>query len=108
MEPVITLTPAGNASDPGQPIGMIMPIIEGSPLPEGWIVFDGRVVRREDYPQLFEVIGLRYTLWPETPFRQWLRRLLSLPGPADAYRPGEFRLPDLRGAHADIKVVPGA
>lgn len=60
------------------PVGSIVPYGGEAPRnlePSGWLLCDGRALRREDYPQLFEVIG---TLWGEVGV-------------------SEFVLPDLRG-----------
>jgi len=41
------------------PIGMI---IEAQPIDDipGWLIPDGRLLRRSDYPELFSAIGLEY------------------------------------------------
>lgn len=69
----------------------------------GTVDCDGSSYRVEDYPQLYEVIGDNYC--PKTIYRYdrapWWRRLLGTPYipiaiPNPDYRPGMFRVPDLR------------
>lgn len=74
-------------------------------LPKGWIVANGQYLRVEDYPELFEAIGVRYS---QPPFiqaykpRGFFSRLFRLRAkmcqvPNPFYRgPGMFAVPDLR------------
>lgn len=50
------------------PVGGIIPFA-GPVAPAGWLVCDGSVVAREDYPQLWAVCGTAYGAATETTFR---------------------------------------
>ena len=65
-------------SDLGVPIGAIMPYAGQTP-PEGYLLCDGSEIDRQQYPDLFAVIGTQYT------------------GPSPLQGIDTFRLPDLRG-----------
>lgn len=67
-------TPTPTAMLPPIPSGFIMPYNVPRPPPRDWLVCDGRMLRRRDYPALAAVLGRAYG--------------------GDARR---FKLPDLRG-----------
>lgn len=50
------ITPAPSAL----PSGYIMPHVRSPRVPPGWLVCDGRVLRKRDYPELAKVIGRAY------------------------------------------------
>ena len=45
---------------PEMPVGSLAPIRKGQPVYDGWIVSDGRTLKRSDYPELFYVLGHLY------------------------------------------------
>ena len=57
------------------PVGAVT-AFSGPNVPQGWLVCDGRVLSKKDYPQLYEAIGELYGKGSNT---------------------GEFKLPDYRG-----------
>ena len=78
--PALTLLPGADAqlseSPGGPPIGSVI-MFAAETAPEGYIEADGRALSKASYPELFNVLGERYSLLPD--------------GPA------VFRIPDLRG-----------
>lgn len=86
------------------PIGIVHPWA-ASTLPDGWLVCNGQYLHVDDYPELFQAIGVTYS---QPPFiheylpRGFFARLFRLPAkirqvPNQHYRgPGMFAVPDLR------------
>ncbi len=59
-----------------------------------YMLCDGRLLRKDEYPELYKAIGYVYTRTEESRFKKWLRKWLGLP--LTGLHPGEFRIPDLR------------
>lgn len=82
---------------------------------EGFLVPDGRAIKKTDFPELYAAIGDRYTAprLIDLPL-PWWKRFLRLLGvrvtpekiPNPAYIPESFNLPNLYGCFIDAEEPP--
>jgi hypothetical protein len=96
MVPCIQAKPAAGS----YPVGSVFHVPEVAVASaDGVVPCDGRLLRNEDYPELFSVVGYSYA--PKVPVPTWrnaVRRLFGLPQETvPVFSMGVFHLPDYVG-----------